>query len=332
MYRPLISVIIPVYNTINYVQRSIDSVLNQTYENIELIVINDGSTDGSKDLLENLSRNNPRITVFHQMNAGVSAARNKGLSLIQGKFVCFLDSDDWLTDDAIDFLYKQVKDKDNTVSACDRNFVTIINGKIEIMRQRIEQPTRYISNEEALLETGTGTLNLQSACYKLFPSQLINGIGQIRFDEDISHGEDGLFVFNVMKQATGIVFSTEPKWNILERLDSATNSGYSSKMLTALTAVENMIIESSKSIELQNQLKVYYTIRAMGLKTVYSISNYKDNNDKLTLNKALLKYKKNFKNSNISFFNRIKYLLLLYAPTGMINLIYKLAKGKTNGD
>jgi glycosyltransferase involved in cell wall biosynthesis len=323
MCKPLISVIIPVYNTLDYIQRGIDSVLNQTYENIELVVVNDGSTDGSENLLDKVSLNNPKVTVFHQNNSGVSAARNKGLDLIQGEYVCFLDSDDWLTKDAIEFLYEQIKNKENTVSACDRNFVYINNGEFIVKRQREVQPIQYISSEKALLETGTGNLNLQSACYKLFPVSLINQNNRIRFDEDISHGEDGLFVFNVMNRAKGIVFSAEPKWNVLERHNSATNSGYSSKMLTALTAVDNMIYNSN-SIKLQDQLKIYYTIRAIGLIIVYSTSKYKENNDKKILRDALIKYKSTFINDNVSNVDKVKYYFCLYTPIKCINLIYRL--------
>src|SRR5690606_7807174 len=91
-----VSIIMPVYNTFNFVERALTSVVGQTYSNWELLIINDGSTDKSPEIIEEWSRKDERVRVFHQQNAGVSRARNKGLSYARGKFICFLDSDDWL--------------------------------------------------------------------------------------------------------------------------------------------------------------------------------------------------------------------------------------------
>lgn len=322
--KPLISIIIPVYNTHEYIKRCIDSVLFQTYKNIELIVINDGSTDGSAEILDDIKKNNPKIIVIHQNNCGVSVARNKGLDLVSGKYVCFLDSDDWLTEDAVEFLYEQLKGKNKTISSCDRNFAYIKNSKLQIQRQRDPENIKYLSAKEALIEIGSGKFNLQSSCYKLFPVELINKKNKIRFDEDISNGEDGLFVFNVLNIAEGLIFSTEPKWNIFEREGSCTNSGYSPKLLTALVAVDKMICNSSENLQLQNQLKVYYTVRVIGLITIYNISNCKRKSDKKFLNIKAKKYKKEFLNSNISIFSKVKYYLLLYSPSKFIKIMYNL--------
>lgn len=324
MHKPLISIIMPVYNTLDYLLKGIDSALNQSYKNIELIIINDGSTDGSDHLIDKICDKNPNVKVYHQKNAGVSAARNKGLDLVKGEYLCFLDSDDWLTYDAIEFLYELIVDTDNVISACDRNFVQIRNDNYIIERQRKIEPKLYLSAFDALLETGTGRLNLQSACYKLFPTKLINGNVKIRFHEEISHGEDGLFVFDVMNKAKGIIFSTEPKWNIVERNDSATNSGYTPKMKSALNAVDIMIDKSKNSNKLQNALKVYYTKRAMGLVTIYIISKYKDRKELRKLRVFLTKYNKEYLKSNVGIYNITKYYTLKNLPCGLINILYKL--------
>ncbi|MCK0192562.1 glycosyltransferase [Arenibacter sp. F20364] len=93
---PLVSIIIPVYNVENYLNRCIDSIVNQTYSNIEVLLINDGSTDGSGKLCEKLEAEDKRIKVVHQLNSGSSIARNKGLEIAQGEYICFVDSDDWI--------------------------------------------------------------------------------------------------------------------------------------------------------------------------------------------------------------------------------------------
>ena len=93
---PLISVIIPVYKVEKYLKRCIDSVINQTYKNLEIILVDDGSPDNCPKICDDYSKKDKRIKVIHKKNGGVSAARNKGLKLSNGDYIVFVDSDDWL--------------------------------------------------------------------------------------------------------------------------------------------------------------------------------------------------------------------------------------------
>ena len=102
-----ISVVIPVYNTQNYLNECIDSVLNQSFKDFEIICINDGSTDNSLSILSDYEVSDERIKVISQQNRGLGASRNEGLKLAQGEYVLFLDSDDYLTPDALEKLYNQ---------------------------------------------------------------------------------------------------------------------------------------------------------------------------------------------------------------------------------
>ena len=92
----LVSVIVPVYNTAPWLRKCLDSIINQTYRNLEIICVNDGSTDDSASILDEYAAKDARIKVIHQANAGVSVARNKGLDIAVGEYVSFVDSDDWL--------------------------------------------------------------------------------------------------------------------------------------------------------------------------------------------------------------------------------------------
>lgn len=321
---PLISVIMPTYNTKEFIERGINSVLNQTYQNIELIVINDGSTDGTREFLEDLSLQDHRLIVHHQKNLGVSVARNKGLDLCRGKYVCFLDSDDWLSKDAIYFLYEQIDNKNNIISACNMNNAYIKNNNIVVESKKEKIESEYLLAEEALLKMGTGEIKLQSSCYKLYPTFLLNQNDKIRFDTDISNGEDGLFVFNVMKKAKGIIYTSIPKWNILARKNSTTRNGFNTEMLTALISVNRMIESSNNNKELKRHLKVYYTKRAIGLFIELSNSKHINKKDKLILRKALIKYKKDMYSAEIPFKNRIKYHVLLHSPLSVIRILNHL--------
>ena len=100
----MVSIIIPVYNAEKYLLRCVKSILVQTYPNFELLLINDGSTDGSKELCDSLLLKDNRIKVFHKQNGGASSARNYGLDKAIGKYVCFVDADDWVDADYIETL------------------------------------------------------------------------------------------------------------------------------------------------------------------------------------------------------------------------------------
>lgn len=107
--QPKISIIVPVYNTEKYLPQCLDSLLSQTLSEIEIICIDDGSTDGSKAILEEYKQKDARIIIVSQQNAGQSVARNKGFKIAKGKYVHFVDSDDWLTDDCCQVLYERAE-------------------------------------------------------------------------------------------------------------------------------------------------------------------------------------------------------------------------------
>ncbi len=107
---PLVSVIIPVYNTCEYLSECLNSVANQTLKDIEIILVDDGSTDGSLELLEKYRIEDPRVTLITQQNKGASSARNRGLDIAKGKYIAFVDSDDTIDTDAYEISYSKAKE------------------------------------------------------------------------------------------------------------------------------------------------------------------------------------------------------------------------------
>ena len=107
MNHPKVSVIIPVYNTEKYVKESVESIMQQTLQDIEIIIINDGSTDNSLSVINLLAQQDRRIIVYSQSNQGLSIARNTGLERVKGEFIYFMDSDDLLTNDALKTCYQE---------------------------------------------------------------------------------------------------------------------------------------------------------------------------------------------------------------------------------
>lgn len=121
---PLISIIIPVYNVENFLGHCLESIISQTYTNLEIILIDDGSKDKSGLICDEYKKRDSRIIVYHKKNEGASATRNLGLSIFKGDYVCFIDSDDYVTNNFIESLYKLLIENDADFSVCSRYIVS----------------------------------------------------------------------------------------------------------------------------------------------------------------------------------------------------------------
>ena len=115
----LVSVIIPVYNVELYLRRCVESVISQSYHNIEIILIDDGSKDSSGTICDELRNTDGRIVVIHQINAGLSAARNKGIDVSHGDYLAFVDSDDWIHPKYIETLLRSLREANSLMSIGD---------------------------------------------------------------------------------------------------------------------------------------------------------------------------------------------------------------------
>ena len=249
----LISIIIPTYNVENYVHRGIESCIKQEYLNIEIIIVDDGSSDKTVKIVDYYAAIDKRIKVYKKRNGGVSSARNLGIKKATGKYVLFLDSDDWLEKDCVIKLLDMQEKGNGKLVAVDRYWVKEkCDGLIKKVYPSKKGITAECARMEALKCVGSGKYNLQSACYKLFSLDIIRK-NNIMFDERFYYGEDGLFVFQYIEFSKGILYSSIPLWNIFERPGSATKSTFNTKMLTALNCVDEMLdISISQSQDLSN--------------------------------------------------------------------------------
>lgn len=222
----MISVIVPVYNCGEYVERCITSITSQTYTDLEIICVNDGSTDNSGEILDNLSKNDSRIKVIHQKNAGVSKARNVGIDNSKGDFLTFLDSDDAIESDMYDFLMKYFDDEKVDIVHCgykrihpDGTFKEVNGTKRYVCQNKYKA-------SECLL---SGKLFVGSLCNKIYRASLFKGI---RLDESLKINEDILFNAELFVRANEIVFIDVGKYLMYEREGSATSSTNQFKSLT----------------------------------------------------------------------------------------------------
>ena len=133
----LISAIVPVYNVEKYLYRCVDSILKQTYENFELILIDDGSPDNCSQMCDELSEKDSRIKVIHQENQGLSAARNSGIKIAKGNYLTFIDSDDWISNTMFEDLINLIKEKNADISIC--NFIVTDGNAIYKKNTKAEE-------------------------------------------------------------------------------------------------------------------------------------------------------------------------------------------------
>ena len=195
------SIIIPVYNSAQQLEKCVQSILAQkTNAAVEILLINDGSTDNSGLICDNLSSVDSRIRVFHKKNEGVSAARNFGLEQAKGEYILFVDSDDYIRNDTIDILDKQIQQYSPDVVVYDIQLVTNIAITFpQRLKNRISSSKDEVNSHLCCIyESGA----FASCCNKAYKRSLI---GDIRFREDLRYGEDLCFNLQVLANATSVI-------------------------------------------------------------------------------------------------------------------------------
>lgn len=207
--KPLISIIVPIYNVENYLQECIESLLIQTYRNLEILLIDDGSTDLSGNICDEYANRDSRISIVHKENGGLSDARNAGLKAASGEYYMFIDSDDYISQNLVEKMYLSVIQNNCDIAIC--NMIRVFeDGTTE----PFYQPGH---NVDVLLgDKRFDTLNQPSVCNKLFRSELFNDLffPKGKFYEDT-------FVYHVLAyRARNIVLTGEDGYWYRSRKDS----------------------------------------------------------------------------------------------------------------
>lgn len=201
---PLVSIIVPVYNTVEYLNDCFHSICTQTYSNLEIIAVDDGSTDGSSELLDRIAEVDYRIKVVHQSNLGVSVARNKGLSLANGAYIAFCDSDDIIGRENIEFLVRAAIESD--ANFCISNTVISIP---DIYTER-DIVTSYRCIPFVVHKYTSAILKISNSVWgNLYSTQIIRN-KHISFDYKLHNKEDGLFNIVYQIYATKCVIVDGP--------------------------------------------------------------------------------------------------------------------------
>lgn len=234
---PLISIIVPVYNTKQYLSRCFDSILNQSFTDFELLLIDDGSADGSGAICDTYAEKDSRVRVFHKENGGVSSARNLGLKEAKGEWVCFVDSDDELMRESSQIMVNCISDAVDMVMAGYEVYDDkgVLSYSVETRNERV------ISVETAVNEMyePSDYRYMGFICSKLLRRSLIES-AKLCFAEDICFNEDRLFMVDFMcASGRNVFYTTVPVYKYFERLDGAMmtlRKGFNLKFVTDMEA------------------------------------------------------------------------------------------------
>ena len=227
---PLISVIVPIYKTEAYLQACVDSILKQTYPEIEIVLVNDGSPDNSLLICQDYAQRYAQIKVVDKANGGLSSARNAGLEAMSGEWVLFVDSDDWIDETMIEVLYESAVGQSAEISVC--GYIKYMADRTQELKVLQISQSRF-SYLEALEHILLGTDFSQSVCNKLIARTLI---GSDRFDETFLVGEDTPFLVAMLARSkSDVAYTPTPFYHYRYTPGSITTS-FSSKQLTAIEA------------------------------------------------------------------------------------------------
>lgn len=215
---PLISVIVPVYNVREYVGKCLESICKQTYKNLEIIVVDDGSTDGSGVICDEYAAKDSRISIIHQANGGLSAARNAALDVAKGEFVGFVDSDDWIEPEMYECLFKTLFDNNVSISAC--SYFKDKDGHSEPYASGGEVYTRY--GKDAMWELFYNRTYKIFAWNKLYRRNLFE---EIRFPVGM-YGEDVAVIYRLLAKSGGVSYLKKPLYHYVCRKESITRQSY----------------------------------------------------------------------------------------------------------
>lgn len=225
-----ISIIVPVYNVEAYLERCVESILKQTYTNLEILLVNDGSTDKSGELCDKLALRDHRIRVIHKENGGLSDARNRGIDEASSNLIGFIDSDDYIDEDMYETLYRQMVASKADLSMC---------GHYDVYHQIPEKQVAEIKTwelmpEEAIKMVMEAKILSVTAVNKLYKKALFE---QLRFRIG-KIAEDAFIMVDLIHQCSKIVATNEKKYYYVHRENSITTQKFSLKFLNVIEAYE----------------------------------------------------------------------------------------------
>lgn len=255
MKNDLISIIIPVYKVEKYLEKCIESVLKQTYTNLQIILVDDGSPDNCGKICDEYAKKDSRIEVIHKANGGLSDARNVGISKAKGRYIGFVDSDDYIKEDMYEILLNLIKKYDADVSIC--NLYDVIDGN-ECIRNKengIREYSRIDILKEILLDK-----NIQSYAWnKLYKKELFD---EIKYPIGKKYEDIGT-TFYLFEKCNKIVVTSEPEYYYLKRADSLVNNVTESTILDYTEIIIQRYLYIKQNIKELRKYNNYYLAKTL---------------------------------------------------------------------
>jgi glycosyltransferase involved in cell wall biosynthesis len=329
---PKISVIIPVYNVENYLHRCVDSILNQTFQDFEIILINDGSKDNSGQICDDYAQKDRRIKVIHKKNARVSAARNDGIKMANGKYVSFIDSDDWIEPEMYQEMVNKAEEINLDFIMCD------YTKKSNNYENKRTQPIRegYYSKDDIKNELFQCLIMFENIEYPPTISNCVCLINlkflcknNIYYEEDIYYDEDLIFGAKIMFHATNFYYlKNHHYYNYFYNPNSTTNT-YSEKRWNSFLKINERIkiyFRNTSEYDFSRQIKInmlYLTLSALG-QLKYSENEGKDRKEmiKKIMNHPKVKgIFKDFKLPNVPWRMKVIILLIKFKMASLYSLL-----------
>ena len=269
MEKDLISVIIPVYKVEKYLEKCIESIIKQTYTNLQIILVDDGSPENCGKICDEYAQKDSRIEVIHKANGGLSDARNVGINRANGRYIGFVDSDDYIKEDMYEKLINLIKEYNADVSIC--NLYDVIDGK-EYVRNKdngIHEYSRIDILKEILLDK-----NIQSYAWnKLYKKELFD---EIKYPIGKKYEDIGT-TFYLFEKCNKIVVTSEPEYYYLKRADSLVNNVTESTILDYTEIIIQRYLYIKQNIEELRKYNNYYLTKTLitannDIKTLKNVS------------------------------------------------------------
>ena len=324
---PLISIIIPAYNAEKYIEECVNSTISQTYKNIEIIVVNDGSTDQTADIISALAKKDNRIKLFNKTNGGVSSARNYGIEKSRGEYIFFIDSDDFIDPNCVEYYYSLVKKFNAEIS------IVPMPKKIKTGENNVATtenlPEKVISGKQAFLDMLYYKIVI-SSWGKMFSRKLIEE-NHIRFNEKLAYGEGFSFSLECFQAAKKVTIGSKQVYNY--RLDNSNSvmTRYKRKLITDSLEAQKYIQSFTKyqTDDVKNALAyVYWHTCCDCLNTIIGSKTKQDKDLKYQLIKDIRKGSLKNLPKPIPKADKIKSVLFFLSPTLTSKLINLFRKRK----
>lgn len=234
----LISIIVPIYNVEKYLKKCIESIVNQTYENIEIILIDDGSNDNSGIICDEYAKKDNRIIVIHKENGGVSSARNKGLKIAKGEWISFVDADDWIEQNFCQTLLNKATQEQADIALCGYNRVT--DNRIE--KINVNNQDMFFNSNEYLVKSLNPQTGFGFCHMKLIKKEVLKSIF---FNERIEVGEDALFNIMLSEEINKAIFVGNALYNYRINNQSVVkkyDENYANKYLLGIFEIKKFLL------------------------------------------------------------------------------------------